>query len=200
MFLPSSHFQPQWTLTLSKSPVGLVLSHSRKHLWSCRCTCNIWTISIIKFAWKSAPIWRAPISNKQQHIKGGHLEKYYSPSCRGARQPVVHGRASLALGQPGRQYHQLGGSHTNIVVLVFYFVCVSCWHEDSERTDVKEEKAKMSAKSNILLDCKTNAKTRKFHSSGLPEGASFMLHDLKFWDWCQDFETAVENKSRFYTL
>ena len=185
MFLPSLHFQPRWTLTLSKSPVGLVLSHSRKRLWSCRCTCKIWTISINNFDWKPPSKWRAPICKyaatgvKIMQTKGGNLEKYYSPSCRGARQPIVHGRAPLTLGQPGRQYHHI------LVALLqifwwwsFYFVCVSCWHEDSERTDVKEEKAKMSAKSNILPDCKTNTKTRKWLSSGLPEGASFMLHDL----------------------
>ena len=61
--------------------------------------------------------------------------------------------------------------------MVVYFVCVSCWHEDSERTDVKEEKAKMSAKSNILPDCNTNTKTRKL-LIGLPEGAYFMLPNL----------------------
>ena len=91
MFLPSSHFQPRWTLTLSKSPVGLVLSHSRKRLWSCRCTCKIWTISINNFDWKPPSKWRAPICKyaatgvKILQTMGGDLEKYYSPSRWGAR-------------------------------------------------------------------------------------------------------------------
>ena len=76
-FSPSLRCQLQWTLILSKSRAGSVLSHSHTILWSCRCTCGF---------------------NCADHFEKMSEE---IPSCWCTRQSIVHRGAALALWQSG---------------------------------------------------------------------------------------------------
>ena len=76
-FSPSLRCQLQWTLILSKSRAGSVLSHSHTILWSCRCTCGF---------------------NCADHFEKMSEE---IPSCWCTRQSIVHRGAALALWHSG---------------------------------------------------------------------------------------------------